>query len=111
MFGNLSPISHESNPFLYRVPLKREGDEYTLFVADNFVRNFTSENLPDEVKTKLTMIVAASKTNSRDWEVYNSDVYVPKYPVNGFGEIGWQVSDSLFCICLSIKTLKELKGE
>jgi len=111
MLGNLSPIAHESNPFLYRVPLKRENDGYILFVADNFVRNFSSENLPDEIKSKLAMIVAASKTDTRDWDVYNCDVYVPKHPVNGFSEIGWQISDSFFCICLSVKTLNDLRGK
>jgi hypothetical protein len=111
MLGNLSPVSHYSNPNLYRVPLERTGNHYTIYVADNFVRNFTDETLPDEVKTKLSMIVAASKTEVRDWEFYNSDVYVPKHPMDGFEDIGWQVSDSYFCICMSTELLNELRGE
>lgn len=111
MLGNLSPVSHYTNPLLYRVPLKREDNKYILHIADNFVRNFTDETLPDEIKTKLAMIVAASHTNVRDWAFYNSDVYVPKHPINGFEDIGWQVSDSYFCICMTTELLDELRGE
>lgn len=111
MFGNLSPVSHYTNPKLYRVPVERDGDNYTIYVADNFVRNFTNESLPDEIKTKLAMIVAVSKTDVRDWEFYNSDMYVPKCPIEGYEEIGWQASDSYFCICVSTELLNELRGE
>ena len=111
MLGNLSPVRHESNPFLYRVPLKREGENYILYVADNFVRNFTSDTLPDEVKTKFTMISAASKTSMHDWEVFNTHIYIPRFMIEGFGEIGWQVSDSYFCICLTKETLDDMRGE
>ena len=111
MFGNLSPISHYYNHSLYRVPLTRDGDKYIIYVADNFVRNFTNETLPDEIKIKLGMIVAPSTTDVRDCVVYNSDFYIPMHPINGFDEIGWQVSDSYFCICMSRELLEELRGE
>ena len=111
MLGNLSPVSHYTNSTLYRVPLKRENDSYTLYVADNFVRNFDGENLPDEIKTKLAMIVATSKADVRDWDFLNADVYCPRLMVDGFEEIGWQVSDSFFCICLNTETLDQLRGE
>lgn len=111
MLGNLSPVTHHTNPNLYRVPLKREGDKYILYVADNFVRNFTNDTLPDEIKTKLAMITAASYTDVRDWSVYNTDVYIPTHPIKGFKEIGWQVSDSYFCICMSKESIEDLRGE
>lgn len=111
MLGNLSPVTHPINPSLYRVPLKRESDRCILYVADNFVRNFTHESLPDEIKAKLTMIVAASYTDVRDWAIYNTDVYIPTHPIKGFKEIGWQVSDSYFCICMSRELLEKLRGE
>ena len=111
MLGNLSPVSHYSNPNIYRVPLKRDGDNCILYVADNFVRTFTEDTLPDELKSKLTMIVASSRTDVRDWDFLNADVYVPRFLVMGFDEIGWQVSDSYYCICVSKELLNEMRGE
>lgn len=111
MLGNLAPVSHYYLSNLYRVPILREGDNYTIYVADNFVRNFTQETLPDEVKTKLAMIIAASKTDVRDWEFYNSDVYVSNNIADGFDDIGWQVSDSYFCVCMTRELLENLRGE
>lgn len=109
MFGNLTPVSHALNPSLYRVPLKRDGDKYILYVADNFVRNFTQDTLPDEVKVKLTMISAVSKVNVRDWDITQGDVYLTRTNQN-LEEVGWQVSDSYYCLCLTIDLLNELQG-
>lgn len=112
MLGNLTPVSHYYLSNLYRVPILREGDNYTIYVADNFVRNFTQETLPDEVKMKLSMIIAASNVDVRDWEFYNSDVYVPSDNLaEGFDDIGWQVSDSYFCVCMTRELLDKLRGE
>lgn len=112
MLGNLSPVSHYTTPNIYRVPLYREKDgNFIVYVADNFVRNFTNETLPDEIKTKLGLILGASSLDVRDWEFFNADVYVPKHMVEGFDEIGWQVSDNYFCICMSTELLNELRGD
>ena len=85
--------------------------EYTIFVGDNFKRHYSDDTLPDFVKERLTMIVASSKTNRRDWEFSQYDVYWPyKILPEGFEEIGWQVSDTYFVVAMSPDQLEELKG-
>jgi len=52
MLDKLSPIVHQYNWDLYRVPLRKVGNKYTMYVADGFTREFDEHTLPDEVKTR-----------------------------------------------------------
>ena len=56
MLYNLSPVVHQYNWDLYRVPLRRVGNHYTLYVADGFTREFDENTLPDEIKSKMELI-------------------------------------------------------
>lgn len=111
LYGSLSPVIHPTNSGLHRVPIRRNGRAYILYVGDNSTRLLEEDNLPDEVKIKMTMVLATSQVSRRDHEVhYSLAVYVP--PDSGeLLEVGWQVSDTLYCLCLSGDTLDRLTGK
>lgn len=111
LYGHLSPVLHLHNLNLHRVPVRKTGRMYTLYVGDNISRLLEEDNLPDEAKIKMTMVLASSKVDRRDHEVpYSLAVYVP--PEGGdLLEVGWQVSDTLYCLCLSEETLDVLIGK
>ena len=111
LYGSLSPVIHPINPNLHRVPVRKTGRSYILYVGDNTTRLLEEDNLPDEVKIKMTMILATSQVDRRDHEVhYSLAVYVP--PDSGeLNEVGWQASDTLYCLCLSGETLDRLIGK
>lgn len=111
MFGALSPVIHPQNLNLHRVPIQRINSRYVLFVGDNFKRELREKDLPAEVKTKMTMVLATSKVNRRDCDIkLPLTIYVPP-DSGGLEEVGWQVSDTMFCLCLSADTLDELTGK
>ena len=49
----LSPIVSQYDWNLYRVPLRRQGNKYTIYVDNFFTRVFDEDSLPDEIKTVL----------------------------------------------------------
>ena len=110
LIGNLSPVVHQYNYALYRVPLCKEGNSYTIYVGDNFNRVFDEHTLPDEVKTKMAMVLASAKQIVSDHDVTKLHLMTTTVDSN-FRDIGWRASDSWFCIILSYKSLMALRGE
>ena len=104
---DLTPIVSQHNPNLYRVILdKKPNGTYEFFVGDSYMRVFTDETLPDEVKAKIAMINAAGKEPYPEYQsVYNTS------PYEEMREIGWKKENETYCIVLSSALLHELRGE
>lgn len=111
MLGTLSPVVHQFNHALYRVPVRREGDSYRIYVADKFTREFDEHTLPDEIKTKMTMIMARGLPIMYDYEVTNLSLMTSVSRTDDFIEIGWRVSDMWFVVVLNYDMLMKLRGE
>lgn len=89
----------------------REGDTYHVFVGDNFIRHYKEDTLPDCIKSRLTMILAHTTQLTRDEDLMKMEIYMPSTLEPEFDEIGWQSSDSYFCIVLPHQDLISLRGE
>jgi hypothetical protein len=106
----LSPVLHPTNDKLHRVPVQKIGSLHILFVGDHYRREIDEKDLPGEVKTKMAMVIATSKVDVRDHAMLPLQIYVP--PDSGaIDEVGWQVSDTMFCLCLSQDALDQLTGK
>jgi len=104
----LSPIVSQYDWNLYRVPLRRQENKYVIFVDNFFTRVFDEHSLPDEIKTKMAMILASPQRILQDHEATMLSLMTA--PDENVREIGWRVSDSYFCLILSHETLCELRG-
>lgn len=111
MLGTLTPVVHQYNYALYRVPLRKEGNSYTMFVADGFTRVFDEDTLPDEVKSKLAMVMARGNPILYDHEVTHLNLMTTPLRNDEFIEVGWRVSDMWFVVVLTYDSLMKLKGE
>jgi hypothetical protein len=109
-FVHLSPVVHQNDWSLVRVPLHREEGIYTVHVGDNYTRTYTDETLPDSIKMRLAMILASHQYVVRDVELLKAELYVNHGPVD-LHDIGWQSSDSYFCLVIPKKDLEEMKGD
>ena len=56
---NLAPVVHPYNWALVRVPVRKIEDHYIVYVADGYHRRYDESTLPDELKTKMAMILAS----------------------------------------------------
>jgi hypothetical protein len=110
MLEKLSPIVHQYNWDLYRVPLRKVGNKYTIYVGDNFTREFDEQTLPDEIKTKMDMILSRPQQILQDREL-TSLMLMTTLKDEELIEIGWQASDSYFVIVLPYSSLMKLRGE
>jgi hypothetical protein len=111
MLGSLSPVVHQFNYALYRVPLRREGNTYTMYVADGFNRVFDEDTLPDEVKSKMAMVMARGNPILHDHEVTHLSLMTTPIRGDDFIEVGWRVSDMWFVVVLTYDSLMALRGE
>ena len=102
---------HQFNYALYRVPLRREGNTYTMYVADGFSRVFDEDTLPDEVKSKMAMVMARGNPILHDHEVTHLNLMTTPIRSDDFIEVGWRVSDMWFVVVLTYDSLMKLKGE
>jgi hypothetical protein len=109
-FDSLSPVVHQTNWSLIRVPLHRGEGIYTVYVGDHFTRTYTDASLPDPIKMRLSMILASDQFIVRDIELLKAELYVNHGPLD-LHDIGWQASDSYFCIVLPQVDLEDMKGD
>lgn len=105
----LSPVVSQYNWKLFRVPVRKVGNQYTIFVNDSFTRVFDENSLPDELKTKMAMILASPNQIVSDREVTSLMLFSTTQREE-FKEIGWRVSDTYFCLVLDESTLMKLRG-
>lgn len=90
--------------------MRRIEDHYIVYVSDGYYRRYDKGTLPDEIKTKLAMILASPHTVMPDLSVTNLRVYQNDQSEE-LDEIGWRVSESYYCIVMSVDLLKKLRGE
>jgi hypothetical protein len=111
LIGHLSPVVHTKKWDLIRLPLRRIDDRYVVYVADGLVRYYDEDTLPDPLKTKMAMILAAA-THKLESEIHLQKLTVYQNSMSpDFDEIGWRVSETYFCLVVDRETLESLKGE
>jgi hypothetical protein len=107
--SQLSPVVSQHRWDMFRVPVRKVGNEYTIYVADSFTRVFDEHTLPDELKTKMAMILASPSSIVKDSEA--TQLMLMTTRDGEFREIGWRVSDTYFCVVLTENTLLEMRGK
>jgi hypothetical protein len=108
---SLSPISHEFEEGLYRVPVRIEGEKHTIYVGDNHTRMFDADTLPAFIKHKLAIIiVSGSQVYMKDEFLSKLDLYAtPK--TGNLQTIGWRASETMYIVVMSEEELTSLKGK
>jgi hypothetical protein len=107
----LAPVVHQRNWDLVRVPVRKIEDHYTVYVADGYHRRYDEETLPDELKTKMAMILASPHNKALpDFKLDKLTLY-QNHQSEELDEIGWRASESYFCLVLTRPTLASMKGE
>jgi len=110
MLNDLAPVVHPYNWDLVRVPVRRIEDHYVVYVADGYARRYDEDTLPDELKTKMAMILATEHTVIPDHKLQRLDLYSNTQSIE-LDEIGWRASESYYCMVLTRPTLALMKGE
>jgi hypothetical protein len=109
MLGHMSPVVHHKDWNLIRVPLRKVGDKYDVFVSDDLVRHYDERTLPDVLKSKMAMILASPQPNLiPDERLQKLNVYFVTMPELAL--VGWRVSETWFCLAIDRLTLNSLKG-
>lgn len=110
LIGHLSPVVHPKQWDLIRVPLRKLDDRYIVYVADGLVRYYDEDTLPDPLKTKMAMILAAQQPELIEEHRLQKLVVYINTMSDEFDTIGWRVSETYFCLILSRQILESLKG-
>ena len=106
----LSPIVAQHSDKYYRVPMWKNDGKYFVYVAENKVRIFDDNSLPDCIKTRLSMILALDKKFPYKQRATSLDLFI-NYAGEEYNEIGWQLDDEYFLLVLKIEELASLIGE
>ena len=106
---NLSPVTHSWNLNLVRVPMRRIDDHFIVHVADGYHRRYDKDTLPDELKTKLTMILAVEHTVIPDHKLSKLDLYSNNQCLE-LDEIGWRASETYYCMVVTYESMMAMRG-
>lgn len=109
----LPPVIHKTLSDHARVFMYRDKD-YWIWVDTQYTRVFDDKSLPDTIKSKLVMILATPRQSKliSEEEVHQNTLLAYMNSHNPeLDEVGWQVTERVFCIVLPIQFLHSLKGE
>lgn len=111
--SQLCPLVHQYNWSLYRVPLRRVGDDHTVYLGNGKCRIYTTETLPDCIKCKLTMILASPDVALHDEFSRGFGVHslMQNNSAAHMNDIGWRASDTYFVVVIESEDLDSLIGE
>ena len=107
---NFAPVTHSWNLNLVRLPMRRIDDHFIVYVADGYHRRYDKDTLPDELKTKLAMILATDHIVIPDHKLQRLDLYSNTQSIE-LQDIGWRASESYYCMVLTRPTLALMRGE
>ena len=102
-----TPIVHATNHEMWRVPVYREDEGYTVIVQSDRVRYFTEETLPDFMKASLTMIHAFPPTKKELHQVSFTDAFMNQQD-RKLDDVGWMVCKDLYIIVMHYSQLGEV---
>jgi hypothetical protein len=110
---DLCPLVHPYNWSLYRVPLRRIGDDHIVFLGNGKTRIYTAESLPDCIKFKLTMVLASPDVALHDELARDFGVrsLMQNNSAAHMNDIGWRASDTYFVVVIESEDLDSLIGE
>jgi hypothetical protein len=102
---------------MWRVVMMRHEDEWEIFVHDTLIRYITEKNLPDEVRMKLSMILAHDDKGyikrgipASAMSIYiNMSIYTNTFP-SEFSDIGWRFNKQTYVVVISLECLRSLQG-
>jgi hypothetical protein len=104
-----APIMHPTLHDHHRVPITYINGHYEVFVGDNQIRIFTEDDLPDIIKSRLTMIRASTVDPPIDDPILIAKAY-DHPPNSSMFEIGWQPCEGLYVVVIPTKDLTYMKG-
>lgn len=107
---DFAPVSHQWNLDLVRVPMRRIEDHFIVYVNDGYHRRYDKDTLPDELKTKLAMILVTEHKIIPDHKLSKLELYSNNQSLE-LDEIGWRASESYYCMVLTRPTLMAMRGE
>jgi hypothetical protein len=109
---------YTAEPLMWRVPLRKAADDYTLWAGDGLIKFYTTKTLPYPLKVNMAMILACPQhdrlsivkdslleTHSEGTIFYTS-TYPPEY-----NDVGWRISKSFYTIIILNDVLKQIRGE
>lgn len=96
-----------ANYKMWRVPLYKDDDSYTVIVHPNIVRYFTEETLPDFMKASLAMIHAFPPPKKELHQVSFTDAYI-NYHEPKLDDVGWMICKDLYIVTMHYSQLGEI---
>jgi hypothetical protein len=111
----MSPVPHSLSPQYYLVALEqcfanqRTNNFYKLYLFNNLIRIYTPDNLPNIIKTHLTIIRVSPDSNSYipDDKLIEVDMYCHKQ-IHDSTYIGWRASENMYVIVLDKNEIDKL---
>lgn len=97
---------------VWRTPLRLiPPDQYKLWVDKDYVRVFTKDTLPDEIKRKLALIHANNDDYDDTYENYMAKFLRAPHDIGELIDVGWRCGNNFYCVVLSSQTISSLRGE
>jgi hypothetical protein len=105
----LEPVETTKEETLYMVPIIRSTNKYEVFIGKKYLRIFNDDNLPNYIRSPITLAQVASTDYHNDDAITNWDLFLCRVPNMDY--VGWRVSESLYIVVLNEENLTTLRGE
>jgi hypothetical protein len=115
--SQLGPIRHRDDDDIYRVVLWRDEldpeYDYMMCVGEGYIRMFTEESLPIDLRIKITVIDSFIEglviKGYLDTMIYSETMVYENQISSDLDDIGWRMQN-FYCLILTKEELMQYKG-
>jgi hypothetical protein len=95
MLTKLDPIPHFKLTDYVRVAIHHKRGEYTVYLDNDMVRQYTLQTLPPYISSKITVAKALSLHVRPDYEVKEHDIFMCDVE-QGDPDVAWRASENWY---------------
>jgi len=109
MLTKLEPIPHFKLTDYVRVAIRHKNGEYTVYLDNDMVRQYTLQSLPSYISSKITVAKALSIHLKSDHEVKEHDIFMCDVE-QGDPDVAWRASENWYIVILHLIDYQTLLG-
>ncbi len=109
MLTKLDPIPHFKLTDYVRVAIHYERGEYTVYLDNDMVRQYTLQTLPPYISSKITVAKALCVHTRPDYEVKEHDIFLCDVE-QGDPDVAWRARENWYIVILHLIDYQTILG-
>ena len=107
---DLEPTPHFKLTDYVRVPIQKKGEEYIVYMNNNYRKRYILKSLPSYIISKIVIAKVLANHVISDNLLTRTALFAPQ-DLNGEEDTAWRASENWYIVVLHINDYYDLQGD